>query len=181
MKDNIKALMLKHGVSFSSKSESYSAQQESSLVKFNAKQEEPVETRDKVKINNKNGSSLKEESLDYKNEEATNKPAKEAAELKSLLEEEAEEHSGFDSDDDSLSLDLDSLLPDNSPARSAAVAERRNTDEVLQASSLVTSKQPLERYEVCTCTCIPTILQIIGTILLNNHLGFFLQLMKRKK
>ena len=149
-----KALMLKHGVSFSSKSnvpESNSAQQESSLAKFNAKQEEPVETKDKIKINNKNGSSLKEESLDIKNEEATNKPAKEAADLKSLLEEEEEEHSGFDSDD--------SLLPDNSPARSAAVAERRNTDEVLQASSLVTSKQeegvetPVkgklsERYEV---------------------------------
>ena len=50
MKDNIKALMLKHGASFSSKSnvpESYSAQQESSLAKFNAKQEEPVETKDK--------------------------------------------------------------------------------------------------------------------------------------
>ena len=122
--------------------------------------------------------------MDYKNEEATNKPAKEAADLKSLLEEEEEEHSaghGFDSDDDSLSLDLDSLLPDNSPAKSAAVTERRNTDEVLQASSLVTSKQPLERYEVCTRTCIPTILQKIGTILLDNHLGFFLQLMKRKK
>ena len=103
--------------------------------------------------------------MDYKNEEATNKPAKEAADLKSLLEEEEEEHSaghGFDSDDDSLSFDLDSLLPDNSPARSAAVAERRNTDEVLQASSLVTSKQkePVEtslkgklseRYEVCSC------------------------------
>ena len=45
------------------------------------------------------------------NEEAANKPAKEAADLKSLLEEEEEEHSGFDSDD--------SLLPDNSPARSS--------------------------------------------------------------